>query len=335
MLTDFTSSTWDEALKSFVLHYKAVRAAKTAYFYDVQLRGLVRWATEQQIPLEKFGKRNLDAYLVWRAEKGISQTTLHHDALTAKVFMKWCAKNDVTERSLLADYEVRAAPAPYKYMPTQEDMVRLLQAVPSYYDPGQHADARFVAANKRGFHRERNYAILLTLLDSACRIGEVLSLKLDSYQASELQISVEQSKGRKPRTLPLTRDSAEAISAWLKVRARVMKNVPKDQDTGWLFISELGDRIEQRRFLDMLRRLTDYAGLSDRITLHSLRRYSLNRLAKESLHGAQSIAGHKDPRTTMIYTQIDADYLREVHTRAGVVGGILARKEPARKKRLL
>lgn len=335
MLTDFSSTTWNEAIKGFILHLKATRAPKTAYFYEIQLRNLSRWTEAQQVPLEKFGKRSLDAFLVFRQEQGKSQSTLHHDALCAKVFMKWCQKYDVIERSLLSDYEVRSAPKPAMYMPTQEDMTTLLKSVLSFYDPAFHPEARFLAANKRSFHRERNYAIFLTLLDSACRIGEVLSLKTDDYQEKELQIMVRHSKGREPRTIPLSKDSAKGISEWLKVRARVMKTVPKEQDNGWLFINEMGDKIDEHRFLDFLRRVTEYAEISSKITLHSLRRYSLNRLAKESLYGAQAIAGHKDPKTTLIYTQIDAGYLREVHSRAGVIGGIVERKEIVKKKRLL
>ncbi len=85
----FSTPTWNAAYRSFILHLKAVRAPKTAYFYEVQLRMLVRHAEADSIPLDKFGKRHLDGYLVARAEGGKSQSTLHHDALRAKVFMKW------------------------------------------------------------------------------------------------------------------------------------------------------------------------------------------------------------------------------------------------------
>ena len=78
----------------------------------------VRHAEADSIPLDKFGKRHLDGYLVARAEDGKSQSTLHHDALCAKVFMKWRVKNDFLEHSSLSDYEVGNAPKPHKYMPT-------------------------------------------------------------------------------------------------------------------------------------------------------------------------------------------------------------------------
>ena len=75
MTIDFTSTTWEAARKSFILHLRAVRTRMTVYFYEVQLRTLTRWAEKNNIPLHSFGKRNLDAYLVHCSEDGKSQTT--------------------------------------------------------------------------------------------------------------------------------------------------------------------------------------------------------------------------------------------------------------------
>src|SRR5438270_1716869 len=130
--------TWQEALRSFLLHQKATRAPKTVRFYDIQLRMLTNWADSNAVPIDHFGKRHLDAYLVSRSDAGKSQMTLHHDAIAAKVFMKWCVRNDLIERSLLADYQVRSAPRTAMYMPTEEDMGAMLKAVADYWDPAQN-----------------------------------------------------------------------------------------------------------------------------------------------------------------------------------------------------
>ncbi|MCX6378789.1 MAG: tyrosine-type recombinase/integrase [Armatimonadetes bacterium] len=345
MDTDFTSVTWEEALKSFLLHLKAVRAPKTVDYYQKELILLLRWANVQNIPLERFGKRHLDEYLVMRSDSGKSQSTLHHDALTAKVFMKWCARNDLISRSLLADYEVRAAPRPNMYMPTEEDVPKILSALHDIWDPNKNTDARYTSPTKRSFHRERNYALVIALLDSACRIGEVLSLKQEDFQHTKVmvkgieravwQITIRKSKGREPRTIPMSKDGADAIRNWLTVRNRVMKNVSKEDDEGYLFISETGGRIDEGRFLKTLKKSIRYAGLTDDITLHSLRRFSLNQLSKIDVLATQRIAGHKDTKTTLIYTRLDSGHLVDAHERASVVGNVLASKRADRKKRLV
>ncbi|RYZ87265.1 MAG: hypothetical protein EOP06_12965 [Proteobacteria bacterium] len=70
-------------------------------------------------------------------------------------------------------------------------------------------------------------------------------------------------------------------------------------------------------------------------TLHSLRRYSLNHLAKYNLLAAQQIAGHKETKTTILYTQLDADFVRGIHDEVGLSREVLQRKRATRRKQLV
>jgi site-specific recombinase XerC len=101
-----------------------------------------------------------------------------------------------------------------------------------------------------------------------------------------------------------------------------------------VFISEYGTRMDESIFLKAVKRLVQLAGMSEGITLHSLRRYSLNRLAKTNLLAAQQIAGHKKTETTLLYTKLDADFVPNVYTEASIVKGIVTSKRPSRKKLL-
>jgi hypothetical protein len=109
----------------------------------------------------------------------------------------------------------------------------------------------------------------------------------------------------------------------------VTKHLKPGEDAGWLFLTEFGGRVDEGRFLKFLKRYVAFAGLTGEITLHSLRRYSLNRLSKTDLLGAQRIAGHKETKTTLLYTQLDAEHVRSVHERANVVEGIVTNKRRA------
>ena len=330
------SLSWEEALREFLLHLKATRAPKTLRFYDVQLRQLVRWAGENQIPFQGFGKRHLDRYLAYRSDMGSSLTTMRHDAVCMKAFMKWCARNELIERSLLADYEIRQAPAPARYMPTEENVRGLLAAIQNYWSPVKNPQARFVAPAKRIFHRDRNHALILGLLDSACRIGEMLNLKVEDFQESERMIYIRHSKGRQPRALPISPEWTEALRVWLRIRARVMKEADPGTDEGWLFISETGAQIDDARLRKTIKSYIDWAELPSSITLHSLRRFSINRLAKTNLLAAQAIAGHKEAKTTLLYTKLDPDFVRDIHNNAGVARSVTTAKDiVVRRKRLL
>lgn len=156
MNTAFTSVTWEEAVKGFLLHLTATnRSAKTVRFYKALVSGLAQWANKESILLDRFGKRYLDAYLAARVGAGVAKTTLHSDAICAKAFLKWCASNDLVDRSPLAEYAVRKAPRPFKYKPTDDDMKRLMGAVRTFWEPSHNAEVRFLAADKRSFHRDK------------------------------------------------------------------------------------------------------------------------------------------------------------------------------------
>jgi site-specific recombinase XerD len=184
-MSEYSRFSWEEALSGFLLHCQATRAKKTHYYYKVQLSQLMTWAAQNEIPFDGFGKRQLDRYLIHRAEGGRKPLTLHHDAICAKAFMAWCSKNDLLDRSLLAEYQVRNAPDPARYMPTQDEIDGILRAIRDYWDVTKHPDVRYYDVHKHIFHRDRNYAALVGLLDTACRVGELFNLKLDDYRAKE------------------------------------------------------------------------------------------------------------------------------------------------------
>lgn len=327
--------TWDEAVREFLLHKQVVFAEKTVCYYQVQLKELVRWANAEAIPFDVFGKRHMDRYTAYRIGQGKSRLTLYHDGVCAKNFFAWCAKNDLMDRSKLADYEVHNAPKPHKHIPSDEEITGLLHAIETYWNPEKNAVSgiRSMPGPARLFHRKRNAALFMGLIDTACRIGEALHLKVSDVKMSEASVVIREAKGKEPRTLPVGPEWAEALNDWLKVRTRVMRGVPTEEDEGWLFVSENGGRLDEHRILETLRRLTIFAELNQEITLHSLRRYSLNKLAKYNLLMAQTIAGHKDTKTTLGYTRLDPEFIRATHREASPLGSVMSsRHHPPTKK---
>lgn len=341
MVTQKYTVSWEEALKGFFLHKRSVREITTAKWYLAYVNKLMLWADPQGISLEEFTKRHLDAYLASRKDLGRSPTTLHHDALAACAFFEWCSKNDVIGRDPLSEYKVRNAPATIKFVPRLEDCTALLSAVVSFHDKGQNrSSARGHGAKNRAFHRDRTYAIELVKIDTACRIGEIMNFKVGDYGSTDKgrQLTVRTAKGREPRVLPVAKSCAEAIDEWLKIRRRVMSNVPAGEDAGWLFMSETGGRGDQGNYLRGLKKIIRWAGLPEEMNNHSQRRYCLTTSAKDENGGllyAQALAGHKDPKTTMIYVKLDSDYLRTKHDQVSVVKDVLMSTRAVKRKRLV
>ncbi len=115
--------------------------------------------------------------------------------------MKYCSRYDLIPRNLLADYAVRSAPKPHKYMPSEGNMSAHLDAIHNYWDEEKNRSVRVFPSTRRSFHRGRNYAIIMTLLDSACRIGEVLSLKVTDLQQVTVQVKGKDKSQWRMRTI--------------------------------------------------------------------------------------------------------------------------------------
>ncbi|MBC8136618.1 MAG: site-specific integrase [Fibrella sp.] len=103
--------------------------------------------------------------------------------------------------TLFSEYRVRNAPIPARPMPTDEDVRKLVEALGDFWDPRKNPGARRMRPERRAFHKARNTAIFLGLLDTACRIGEMLEMRLDDYKVDERRVLVRESKGRQPRPL--------------------------------------------------------------------------------------------------------------------------------------
>src|SRR5690349_13715485 len=57
------SATWESAVEDFLMHKAASTKTKTVHYYRTQLSTFVRWKENQNITLQKFGKREYTRYL--------------------------------------------------------------------------------------------------------------------------------------------------------------------------------------------------------------------------------------------------------------------------------
>lgn len=95
---------------------------------------------------------------------------------------------------------------------------RLLKFVPVKWSPAASPVACRMPAKARTFPARRDYAILAGLVETAARIGEMLSLRLGDYDCERMQITFRRTKTDRPRTVPISSDWREAVDAYLRVR---------------------------------------------------------------------------------------------------------------------
>jgi integrase/recombinase XerD len=155
----------------------------------------------------------------------------------------------------------------------------------------------------------RDAAILAVLAYSACRVGELVTLRVGDYKASGSHKVLEvYGKGGKERRVPLHAEACERLEDWLD-----LANI-RDDLAAPLFRPPLSargqgkdgfrrQRLGRRGVQRLVERYVLKLGLDPSVTVHSLRVTALTTARERGADviDLQDFAGHADPRTTLTY----------------------------------
>jgi site-specific recombinase XerC len=143
---------------------------------------------------------------------------------------------------------------------------------------------------------KRVQALFALAVDTGLRFGEMASLRRADIDARSMLLTVSGKTGE--RRVPV---SAEGLR-WLR---RQLESHGHDR----VFCSSAGTLLDHANSTRELRRLFELAGVP--VTLaqfHHIRRYALRQyVSVAGLRGAQLLAGHSKPETTLRYLDADAE----------------------------
>jgi integrase/recombinase XerD len=169
------------------------------------------------------------------------------------------------------------------------------------------------AAALEGPDAIRLLCIVELLYASGLRVSELVSLPLVAVSGERRTILVK-GKGGRERLVPLGAPAREAITAYLKVRARFLPKLERAQR--YLFPSRGAEGyLTRRRVAQLLKDLAIKAGVDPRkLSPHVLRHAFASHLVAHGadLRSVQQLLGHADIATTQIYTHVQDERLRKL-----------------------
>ncbi|MEW6351987.1 MAG: tyrosine-type recombinase/integrase [Thermodesulfobacteriota bacterium] len=160
----------------------------------------------------------------------------------------------------------------------------------------------------------RDSAMLEVLYSTGMRVGELVRLKVYDVELTRGLVRIIGGKGGKDRTVPLGRVAVRAVKAYLeKVRPRYVRS----GKTNTLFVSFTGRRLWPTAVQRQVRIYTKRAGIEKRVTAHSLRHACASHMlrGKASIRHIQEQLGHRQLSTTQLYTHVEIEDLKAVHSR--------------------
>ncbi len=192
------------------------------------------------------------------------------------------------------------APRPGSYLPdvlSPEDVERILDAPP--------ADAPIGI---------RDRAILELLYACGLRVSELVGLDTDRVDLKGQQVRVI-GKGNKERRVPMGDEARERLHRY-RIGPRELWTAGKPSPA--VFVGQRGKRMSRESVWQLVRRWTEAAGVSERVTPHTFRHSFATHLLEggADLRVVQALLGHASISTTQLYTHLTGERVREVYARA-------------------
>jgi site-specific recombinase XerD len=181
------------------------RAAGTIHNYLYTLRLWCDWLIGQDDApptITDVGKEHVARWLAERQETEAPETVLtRHRHLRA--FFKWLEREEIIDKNPMSTMREPSAPQ---------------QPPPVLTDAQLRAIFATVRADKT-FAGVRDFAILITLADTGCRVGELVGMTVDDISFDDGTIEVT-GKGRRRRRIAFGARAGKALLAYLRARAR-------------------------------------------------------------------------------------------------------------------
>lgn len=299
-------SRLQESVAQFILDRRASRCTPaTIRHYEYTLGAFTSWLADHGVSdVTGILPAHIRAYLVGLQERGLKDTTQHAHARGIRAWLRW----------LIAEGELAESPMERVAMP------RLEQRVPAPFTPDD-VRAMLATCDRTTPQGARDYAIVLTLLDSGLRAAEFCSLTVGSINMINGLITV-MGKGHKQRQVRIGAQARKAIRRMMAYRATAAEGEPLWGAYEGRIV--LAGALSQRGLASMLKRLGARAGVQP-CNPHRFRRtFALQMLrAGCDLHSLRLLMGHSTLAVLQRYLALGGEDVERAHERYSPVDRML------------
>lgn len=262
-----------------------------------------RWkGKDSLLPLELINKKTIRGFLANLSAENSNKKTIVRRLSSLRTFFKYAISQNLIAVNPIEDLET---PKVEKKIPLSisYDQIRKLLEQP---DSGTYLGLR-------------DRAIMELFYSSGLRVSELVALNRQEFDPQNLLIKL-RGKGKKERVVPITKNAAEWITAYLNHSERHMdvEGHSAQVDDDAIFLNKHGTRLTTRSVDRNFDRYLKESGLASKITPHTIRHTIATHWLENGmdLKTVQVLLGHSSLATTTIYTQVSTNLKKKVYDAA-------------------
>ena len=270
-------------------------SARTTEAYGRDLGRLVEWCKAKAIgDPSKLTPADLRAFVYYLKDLGLAPSSIRRSMSAIRTYFKFMIGERAVERDPSLKLET---PKKWRTLPevlSADDVRRLIEAI--------SLDEAMCFCDR---------AMLELGYGGGLRVSEWIGIGVQDLMLDDGVIRVF-GKGAKERLVPVGRAAIGAVGMYLR---ELRPRLESGEGKGRLFLNTRGKPLSRMGAWQILRKYVTRAGISTRVTPHTLRHSFATHLLEggADLRAVQEMLGHVDISTTQIYTHVDREYLRSVH----------------------
>ena len=287
----------DEFLTTLRVEAGLARASLAAYRLD--LEQFLSWFGQSggESPEALAGGHIVDFLGLLRDARS-AEATVARKLVTIRLFLRFLVREGLLQRDVSA-----SLPSP--------TLRRLLPHTLSAEEVQSLLEVRSGAS----WIEQRDRALLELIYATGARVSETMRLTVGDFE-SRLRVVRLHGKGDKMRLVPVGLRAREALERWLEDgRAQLLATLPGRRPSQ-IFLSRSGRPMDRVAAWRRVKAAALAAGLAVMPSPHGLRHSFATHMLEggADLRSVQEMLGHASVRTTEIYTHLDAEHVRGVHS---------------------